>query len=465
MGKTDKKRALPTILAAGLLLLGLVWLFTNKETKGFLESKGLHFTQAKDLISSFTSKEQSSKAVKKIIKKDTALTKQLTKAELLKIDTLKSKIEFLTIDNAEGKNALLTFFQALDKASDSLFHVWYYGDSQIEGDRITQDLRLLLQKRFGGSGQGLITLNDVASYRYIETKTKGLAKYNVFINRKTSGFGFNGVKYKAAVTDTVQTGSYATLKIFPGLSFQRAYLFYGNSKAGKITTTIDKNKTQTIDIPENQAMGKVLLSNAPFKEITVQFNLPGTDLYGYVLEGNKGIYLDNCGIRGHSGDGLFNIQNAAIQQQASAFNTKLIVFQYGNNAIPYIKGEQHAAQVGNEFYKLFVKFKKALPNVSILVVSGGDMGRIIDEKAVSYPQAATLALELEKAAAKAGCAYFDLYALMQREGGIAGWVKKGRASLDGHLSAYGQQFFANALYNELLKEYEIYRISKNKQHQ
>jgi hypothetical protein len=52
LGKSDKKRALPTILAAGLLLLGLVWLFTNKETRGFLESKGLHFTQAKDLISS-----------------------------------------------------------------------------------------------------------------------------------------------------------------------------------------------------------------------------------------------------------------------------------------------------------------------------------------------------------------------------------------------------------------------------
>jgi hypothetical protein len=145
-------------------------------------------------------------------------------------------------------------------------------------------------------------------------------------------------------------------------------------------------------------------------------------------------------------------------------NTRLIVFHYGNNAIPYIRSEAHAAQVGNEFYKLFVKYRKALPHISILVVSGGDMGRIIEEKPQSYPYAGALAVEMGKAAEKAGCAFFDMHALMQSDGGIAGWVKQGKASIDGHLSAYGQKFFAQALHRELMKSYEIYQLSHTLSH-
>jgi hypothetical protein len=209
---------------------------------------------------------------------------------------------------------------------------------------------------------------------------------------------------------------------------------------------------------------KTLLYDGKCKTLSVKFGTTPTTFYGYLLEGQKGIQIDNCGIRGHSGDGLFSVSNTALQQQAALLNTKLIVFHYGNNAIPYLRSEAHAEDVGNAFYKLFVKYRKALPQVSILVVSGGDMGRIIDEKPESYPYAAALATAMEKAAEKAGCAFFDMHALMQANEGITGWVKQGKASIDGHLSAYGQKYFAQTLYKELMKSFEIYQLSHKNSH-
>jgi hypothetical protein len=48
--------------------------------------------------------------------------------------------------------------------------------------------------------------------------------------------------------------------------------------------------------------------------------------------------------------------------------------------------------------------------------------------------------------------------------GITGWVKQGKASIDGHLSAYGQKYFAQTLYKELMKSFEIYQLSHKNSH-
>ncbi|MBL4862157.1 MAG: hypothetical protein JKY09_03955, partial [Crocinitomicaceae bacterium] len=62
-----------------------------------------------------------------------------------------------------GKINLHTFFQTLssvaaDKKKISILH---YGDSQIEGDRMTSYIRQRIQDQFGGNGPGLIPATNV----------------------------------------------------------------------------------------------------------------------------------------------------------------------------------------------------------------------------------------------------------------------------------------------------------------
>ncbi|MEK0421253.1 MAG: hypothetical protein RLZZ161_1104 [Bacteroidota bacterium] len=439
------------------MLLSIVVLFSDNVLGNRFSGSGLRFTQISDVFPGERT-EKKHKRQKKHAKKDTSAILGLSAKDKLRIDTIYEKIVFLSNPTSQGRTPLDAFFACLDKTKDSLFHIWFYGDSQIEGDRITQDLRILLQKKFGGNGQGIVPFNDIASYRNIDVSSNGIIKYNVFTNRKIKGFGFNGIKYKIQVGDSILPES--NLKSPYGLKFSRVYLFHETDDKGSVSVNIDKQPERLITLTGN----RTLIHEGNYSQIKVSFPMTSTSYYGYILEGQNGLQVDNCGIRGHSGDGLFSISDNVLQKHAALLNTKLVVFQYGNNAIPYIKSESHAAQVGNEFYKLFVKYRKALPQVSILVISGGDMGRLTDNIPTSYPYAGVFAEELEKAAEKAGCAFFDLHSLMQSNGGIAGWVKQGKASLDGHLSPQGQKFFAETLFKEMMKSYDIYKLRKKNSH-
>ncbi|MDG2363270.1 MAG: hypothetical protein P8L80_04110, partial [Flavobacteriales bacterium] len=67
-----------------------------------------------------------------------------------------AKEKKITGSNAAKQN-LWTFFEKLNGLnSDAKLHVFHYGDSQIEGDRITGRIRSSWQKTWGGSGPGLI---------------------------------------------------------------------------------------------------------------------------------------------------------------------------------------------------------------------------------------------------------------------------------------------------------------------
>ena len=50
---------------------------------------------------------------------------------------------------------MFSFFKKLENAKTKKVRIMHYGDSQIEGDRISGRLRERLQKEFGGNRAGL----------------------------------------------------------------------------------------------------------------------------------------------------------------------------------------------------------------------------------------------------------------------------------------------------------------------
>ena len=67
--------------------------------------------------------------------------------------------------SSSGKNALWDFFKKLERAAvdKKKIHILHFGDSQIEGDRMTGFIRQRMQEKFGGYGPGLIAANNVYS--------------------------------------------------------------------------------------------------------------------------------------------------------------------------------------------------------------------------------------------------------------------------------------------------------------
>ena len=79
------------------------------------------------------------------------------------------------INTAATPTALYNFYSSLDALKNKKkkkIRIAYFGDSMIEGDLITQDLRKMLQDYFGGSGVGFVPVTSiVAGFRQTVTHT------------------------------------------------------------------------------------------------------------------------------------------------------------------------------------------------------------------------------------------------------------------------------------------------------
>jgi hypothetical protein len=75
------------------------------------------------------------------------------------------------------------FFQQIQEAKDSgkVVHIVHYGDSQLEGDRITAAVREPLQALWGGYGPGMVSpLADIPSYVLNSHSVGNLSRHRIF---------------------------------------------------------------------------------------------------------------------------------------------------------------------------------------------------------------------------------------------------------------------------------------------
>lgn len=409
------------------------------------------------------------------LKKDSALV--ITESQ---IDSIRKVNAYLSDTVINGTAPLDNFFTAIDSSKD-IVHVAHYGDSQIEGDRISGNLRNKLQKLFGGAGIGYVPMIDVASHGSLNRSHSGNWKrYCVFNARaKTNQYGAHGTifrfdGYDASKLDSAQiaelknsktTATY-DLKLQKWIAFSNIYIMYGNAKAPCIVEGYNSKQELmfTDTLPETDGFTRLKLS-WPSTERSMHLKFTAgisPDFYGFNVEGASGVQVDNYGIRGHSGDGLMLINGNYLASQFNDLNTKLIVFQYGANVVPYLDDTAECNRMEEAYYQLFMKYRQAAPNASILVISSGDIATRKGGVDQTYPLLPYFVQAQKKAALRAGCAFWNLFESMGGNNSILKWVEKRLASKDGHLSPSGQEIFATQLYSALQLEYEVYKLRKKK---
>lgn len=449
----------------GILLAGAMALFSIPETAQWFDKKGLAFANFESVANSIpaTGKKKTPIRTKYVpIIKDTGLTVEVRH----QIDTLRLKLNFLeNFESGQDNTALTRFFSALQTAQTETVHIWYYGDSQVEGDRITGELRQLFQATYGGNGAGYLPLMDPSTYRYFElVPGTSLISLNCFTTKKPKGFGFSGKVFLPKTKDSSAQIS-TKLTISKHLKYDAMYLLYGNGKGGKGSAFFGDSSQLSFDLAaaSKSVAAKISAQNLHGK---LTLNLPaGNDYYGLMFDCKTGVQVDNCGIRGHSGDGLLNISGQMIRDEAARWNTKLVVFHFGNNMIPYLKpGQKNMDYYRRYFENIFNRYKNLLPQASFLVVGVGDMGTEVNGEEVAYPNVQEFAIAMRQAAQNTGCAYFDANAMIAKGGGILGWKKKGFAGLDGHLTPSGEKIYAKNIYTEMMREYEVYKLLNTASH-
>lgn len=339
------------------------------------------------------------------------------------------------------------------KQEGGKFRIAYFGDSIIEGDLITQQLRYNLQSRFGGSGVGFVPITSiVANFR--RTIRHSFAK-----NWETMSFmtpykadyplGINGFVYipcnfytaqkainteadslidstatfnaNAAKTETqkfyVDTNPWVKYQYanVPGgaKQFDRIRLFYSHSMPGSgINVSIDNQASRKYDLFEGDDVQVLDLSTGiPVKEITLEFPISNpVHTYGMSFDQSRGVFVDNFSIRGYSGMYFERIPKKILEQFQRELQYELIVLQYGENVSN--PETQSYDYYRNGMIKTVRYLQSAFPDVPILLISAHDRSINTTSGYKTSPDIPVLIKAQAEIADSTGCAFWNLYEAM-----------------------------------------------------
>lgn len=469
-----------TFVLLVFLALGLLSFSFPKDGIAISSSLKLEFPSLATLFGEKTNKKDISKILDVVNNIDTTFAINDTTAKVVKGND-SAAVKLITSIQTTNKDALKNFFDALTelKTNPKAIRVLHYGDSQIEGDRITDYLRLKLQGQFGGHGPGLISLMPIApSVINKISNGPGWDRYNVFTSKDKrvphSNFGvlasFNRFCNYRKLNDssTIVTSSISVTTTKGGganaLAYKKLKLFYGGSQTKTWCEFYDGPALVGADSLEEGGSFRIKEYNVGNGSNTHQLKFSGKDspdFYAISLESETGVLVDNIALRGSSGTFFHQINNGQLKQFYDYLNVKLVILQFGGNATPSIKDEKTAINYAGYLRSQINIVKKAAPNASILFIGPADMSLKSGTEYVTYPFLESTRNEIKKVVLESGCAFFDMYDCMGGKNSMAGWVDQKLAATDYiHFSPQGARKIATLLYSALINDYNSYLKTK-----
>ena len=368
------------------------------------------------------------------------------------------------------EDALDPFFRSLHEMNQrgESVRIAYYGDSIIEGDMVTKDLRLNLQKRFGGRGVGYLPMaSDLAQFRNSvgHSYSPDWKVISLLDTDRRAPLGIAGLVFAPACRESPGEGRLCTSwteyrvgkPAEPQDSIQSLRIFYSHAPpSASIEYVADKSEPQTIELQPGVEVQEALLSaEPPARKIRVKFKSPAEfNIYGTSLEGEKGVLLDNFAIRGNSGAPLIRISESELFEFERLLHYRLIIFHFGANvATP---DPQDFSWYETGLVKMIRHFQASFPDTAFLLVSCSDRSYRNGLDYATIPTIPSLVELQRRAAQKTGIAFWDLYAAMGGENAMARWVDHhpALAALDyTHFSLLGAKRIADDLYRALIDGY------------
>jgi lysophospholipase L1-like esterase len=369
------------------------------------------------------------------------------------------------------------FFESLSNASNGgKVHIFHYGDSQIEGDRMTNIVRDKLQARFGGSGCGLICPLPVAPpSSVILTQSSNWKRY--------TSYGYDDGKcghqnygpmcaftrftpVKAATDSSGVTEAYiefrpSSMATSRCKQFQEAVLFFGNSTHPcQLTVLADDVPVATETLPVTAGNSSRSFTVPQTKKLRFVFEaVSSPDVYGIGLNSMIGIGMSNIALRGNDGSAFFRVNSSSMQPAFKELKAGLFILQFGGNSVPYLSGSESARKHGASFRTHIQRFKSMHPGAAIIVIGPSDMSKSVNGVMQTWPYLEELNQGMKEAAFAEGCAFWDMFSVMGGRNSMLGWVNHSPAYAAPdytHFTPAGARKMAELLAKAILDEYEAW---------
>lgn len=340
--------------------------------------------------------------------------------------------------------------------------VAFMGDSFVEGDILTADLRELLQDSFHGGGVGYAPVaSPFTGFRQtIKTTSKGWTPYNI-MQRKSApapyadDFFVSGWVAKAA--EGASTRWDMTTKRRHLEEVERARLLFICRQKAEIGLKLNDGEERVFFFEGDEVVRQIVVEQEQIRSLEMKV-LSGADSFtgiGAEFDSKSGVAVDNFSIRSNNGQAMF-WSNASVNSQINTMRPyDLVILQYGLNIM---QADRHNYSLyGEQVEKMISYVESCFPGAAVLVMGVSDRSQKGEDGIKPMESAKSLTQSQREAAEHKGVAFWDTYSAMQRMGGMTEFVANGWAGKDyTHINYAGGARIARELYYAILKGAEEY---------
>ena len=363
------------------------------------------------------------------------------------------------IEDYSGDGRIRAFCDTLLNARRPV-RIAFLGDSFVEGDILTADLRERLQSAFGGRPGGGAGFAPMASpltafRRTIKTQSKGWTAYNI-MQRKAApanlreNFYVSGWVCQPTAGASTRWENTDYRKLLD--SCDGARILFLSPRDSRVEVTLNDTLRREFDITGDAAVRQIEISAPHIRSLAFKV-LSGTEGfigYGAVFEGG-GVVVDNYSVRSNNGQAMF-WTNPSVNAQINALaGYDLVILQYGLNIMQ--AGVKSYTNYAAQIEKMVAFVRSCFPGAAVLVLGVSDRSTKTDA-GFEPMDAIPYMLDFQRGAARnTGAAFWPTCDAMRAQGGMEQFVKNGWAGKDyTHINYAGGRRVAWALFDALNAE-------------
>ncbi len=369
---------------------------------------------------------------------------------------------FLIEDYSGGaQGGMERFYHALrnSRSLNRPVRIAYFGDSFVEGDILTCDLREMLQDRFGGMGAGWVDCGHTSNSNRGTAKvtSNGMVSYAV-MNRSTFNKNLQGISERYFVP------SRSAWVNISGTSFrkhiaqgERSEIYFKTRSPLTLTASLNGGKEETFRMEgSGKVQSAMVKGNIKKVKWAVNDAKEGIYFYGATIEGDHGITLDNFSMRGSSGITLKGIPDNTLADFAEIRPYDLIILHFGLNVASSKNTKAYYEHYKKQMVNVVNKMKRSFPHAAFLVISISDKDERTQSGINTMRGLETLVAYQNMVAAETHTAFFNLYKAMGGKNSMKAMAESQppKANRDyTHINYRGGKFLAKKIYDAIMAGY------------
>ncbi len=341
--------------------------------------------------------------------------------------------------NSKAWFGMDVLFRKLLQSSHTSVDIFHWGDSQIEGDRITGTLRASFQQSWGGHGVGWVLPRMPAP-------NFALASTDIRPVRRRAGFG------RGRDASALRLPFFAVNDFPKGTPWEIGANPQGHVTNHGWTRTVvwsELDQPWTLEMSDRNRDPSASLDgistwihdpvHAP---MVVTSPAENSTMLGVNLTSSTGVHIHNVPLRGNSGTLFDDVREEDWSTFKMLHNVGLVILQFGGNAVPSLGGEEAAKRYAKAIATNIRHIQGQMPGVPIVFIGPSDMGASPSD----FPGLSAVVDALRDAVLSSDALFWDLQAVMGGPGSMATWMNTGLAGNDGiHFTPQGARLVGERL--------------------